>query len=124
VDVKDVSRALILLMESEVKNQRFIVSGFNLKYRDLFDMIANSLQVTPPKYLAKKWMSEIIWRLLVIPSFFTGKTPMITKETSGTANSVYKYSSDKLLNTIDFNYTPIQKSIERIGKSFIEDHKK
>ena len=44
VDVDDVAESLLQLLFSEVKNERFIVNGANLKYRDCFDRIAEGLK--------------------------------------------------------------------------------
>lgn len=39
VDVRDVAAAAVKLMESEIKNERFVLSAVNLSYRDFFDKI-------------------------------------------------------------------------------------
>src|SRR5204862_1154488 len=37
IDVRDVSRCMILLMENEIKNERFILCSENIAYKDFFD---------------------------------------------------------------------------------------
>ena len=44
--LSDVANSLIALLFSDVKNERFIVNGSNLKYRDCFDRIAEGLGKT------------------------------------------------------------------------------
>lgn len=124
VDVQDVSKALILLMESGIKNERFVVSAENVVYKDLFEMMAKHLQVKAPKYYASPFLSQVAWRLLAVFSFFTGKKPLITKATARTAKNKYFYNTDKLRNAIAFEYLPIEKTIERVGKAFLEEQKK
>jgi len=40
VDVRDVARAMILLMESDIRNERFILNAENLEYKKLLGMMA------------------------------------------------------------------------------------
>ena len=119
VDVQDVSNAFVKLMESEIKNERFVISGANVCYMDLFDMMAASMNVKAPSKLATPLMSGIAWRIFAALSFFTRKTPLITRATARTANSKYLYSSAKLENAIDFKFTPIEDTIKRVGEAYI-----
>ena len=43
VDVRDVSRAMIELADSDIRNERFILNGDNLVFRDMFNLVANAL---------------------------------------------------------------------------------
>ena len=36
VDVRDVAEIMVLLMDVEMKNERFIISSENLSYKELF----------------------------------------------------------------------------------------
>ena len=49
VDVQDVSRAAIALMESNTVAERFIINGANISYKELFDLIADGLGKTRPR---------------------------------------------------------------------------
>lgn len=60
-------------------------------------------------------MAGVVWRLEAFKSFITGKAPFITKETARTALAKVYFDNSKLLKAIpSFNYTPLQKSVERI----------
>ena len=48
VDVKDVARAVVLLMESDIRGERFLVSGENSSFRDLFNLIADGFSKKHP----------------------------------------------------------------------------
>ncbi|MEI7597084.1 MAG: NAD-dependent epimerase/dehydratase family protein [Bacteroidota bacterium] len=121
VDVQDVSNALILLMESEIKNERFVVSAENVIYKDLFAMMAKHLKVEAPKYYAYPLLSQIVWRILAVISFFTRRKPLITRATARTAKNKYYYNTEKLEKAINFKYQPIEKTIERISISFLKE---
>lgn len=111
VDVRDVVSAMMMLMESDITGERFIVSSENLYYRELFGYIAAALNKAEPSYKAGKWMSEIYWRLEFLKSKLSGVKPLVTRETARTANNHYVYSGEKLCSRLDFVYMPINESI-------------
>lgn len=121
VDVRDVVKAMILLIESKVYAERFILNGDNLSYQELFSIIAKGLKVKGPHILAKKWMTELVWRLEAIKGFFVKNKPLITRETAFTANNQYNYSNEKLNHFTSFNYRPIQESIQDFTTMYLKD---
>jgi nucleoside-diphosphate-sugar epimerase len=115
VDVLDVVDAMVLLMESNISDQRFIVSGANLLYRDVFTMIANSFHKKAPHKKVTALLAEIVWRLEGIKGKITGKSPLLTKETSRTARATVRFDNNKLLKALpEFQYRDMQNSIDRI----------
>ena len=121
VDVLDVANSLVSLLFSNVKNERFIVNGANLKYRDCFDRIA--VAVNKPKATIKvtPFLKEIAWRLEAIRTFVTGNKPLITRETADNAMTDSSYSTTKIISAIDFNFTDIDVSIKKYADWFIAD---
>jgi nucleoside-diphosphate-sugar epimerase len=124
VDVRDVSKAMIQLMNSDISGERFVLSAANLSYKQLFDSIAANLQVKPPPYFASPLISGIAWRLLKAGSLFSGKQALITKETAHNANSFYTYSSQKIIDRLGFEFIPPEQSIADTCALFLKDHKK
>lgn len=115
VDVSDVVKAMIALMESNITAQRFVISGANLPYRSVFTMIAQAFGKKPPYKKVTAWMAAIVWRLEAIKSKFTGKSPLLTKETAKTARAKVRFNNEKLLQAIPgFQYTAMEQSIARI----------
>ena len=121
VDAVDVAQIMYLLMKSTIKGERFIVSAANLSYKDLFTQIALSINAKPPKYLANKVLSALSWRLLKLLSIISGKRPLITKETATNANTFYRYSSEKVKQTLNYNFIPIEESIHKIGALYLHE---
>ncbi|MEX6688626.1 NAD-dependent epimerase/dehydratase family protein [Danxiaibacter flavus] len=117
VDVQDVASVMIQLMESNISAQRFIVSAENISYKELFTSIANGFGKKVPHKRVTPFIAAVVWRLEAIKSFFSGKDPMITKETANTAQSKVYYDNTKLLKFLPgFYYTPLTQSIQRICK--------
>ena len=117
----DVANSLVSLLFSNVKNERFIVNGANLKYRDCFDRIA--VAVNKPKATIKvtPFLKEIVWRLEAIRTFITGNKPLITRETADNAMTDSSYSTAKIISAIDFNFTDIDVTIKKYADWFIAD---
>jgi nucleoside-diphosphate-sugar epimerase len=115
VDVLDVVAAMQALMASELSAQRYILSGANLGYRDVFNMIADGFGKKRPHLKVSPLLAEIVWRLEGIKSMFTGKQPLLTKETSRTARAKVVFDNSKLLKALpSFQYRAPVDSINRI----------
>ena len=106
-----------------MKNERFIVNGVNLKYRDCFDRIAIALGKPKASIKVTPFLKEVAWRLEAIRSFITSKTPLLTKETANSAMTDGAYSNEKIKNEIDFQFTPIEQTIKKYCNWFIADLK-
>jgi len=119
VDVEDVARAMIILMKSDVSAQRFIISAENRAYREVFQLIANSFQKQPPHRKVSKWLSELVWSWEAVKAMFTGADPLLTRETAATARARVTFNNNSFLQTFpEFNYTPLEQSIQRICREY------
>ncbi len=121
VDVNDVAKAMILLMEGNFSGERFILNSEDLSYKKLFEIMAQSLGVEPPGHKAGMVLSELSWRLLKVQSLLTGKKPLITRQTAKTANRFYHYSNEKFVKATGMRFTPMAESIKRTAKIFLKD---
>lgn len=120
VDVYDVIRAMVLIMDSPVLHERFILAGYNRTFRDVFTDMAHAMHRKPPHILAKPWMIAIVWRWQYIVSKLVGKTATITRETAASAQRVSQYSSDYFLQYFpDFIFTPLTDTITRIAQQYL-----
>lgn len=123
VDVEDVVKAMIGLMNSSITNERFIVNGYNFTYKNLFDIIAKNFNKKQPTKLATPLLSAIAWRVEKLKSIFTGKSPLLTKETARTAQKSIAYDSSKLLKALPaFAYNNIETSVKRVCEELKEKY--
>ncbi len=111
VDVRDVSRAIIQLMQSTVLNERFLVIGANLSFRDYFTMVATEMGHPPPSKAVSSFMVGMAWRFLSLRRFFTGKPAPISKEVARNVRNVSTFSTEKIKKTIGFEFTPMADTI-------------
>ncbi|MBN1117842.1 MAG: NAD-dependent epimerase/dehydratase family protein [Bacteroidales bacterium] len=115
VDAEDVARAMVMLMESDVQAERYIVNAENLSYEELFAKMAGALKVKPPKHYAGRFLTEIAWRAEFFLSLILFKKPILTKGTARTSHVKQYYSSDKLTNAFNFKFTSIDNTIKRVA---------
>ena len=120
VDVEDVAKAVLLLMETGITEQRFIVSGDTWTFKKLLDAIADGLGKKRPARQATPFLSGVAWRLEKLTSFFTGKTPLLTKESARIAQSQTYFENDKLLKTLPgFSFTPLEETIKKACENYL-----
>ena len=121
VDVLDVANSLVSLLLSNIKNERFIVNGANLKYRDCFDRIAVAINKPKATIKVTPFLKEVAWRMEAIRTFFTDNKPLITRETADNAMTDNSYSTTKIRSAIQFNFTDIDVTIKKYSDWFIAD---
>ncbi len=121
VDVFDVSEALLELFFSDIKNERFILNGKNLSYRECFDRIALCLGKKKATIKVTPFLKSVAWRVEKLRSFFTGNAPLITRETANSSMRRHSYSAKKIKNKIGFEFTDINDTIKKYCAWFISD---
>jgi nucleoside-diphosphate-sugar epimerase len=120
VDVEDVVKAMVLLMDSEISGERFILSSGNYAYKEVFTKMANALNRRPPHKLATKWMTALVWRIELLKSRLANKEATITRETARNAQSQYFYQNEKFLRAFPgFQYHKLDETIDRMAQAFL-----
>lgn len=123
VDVMDVVKAMMLLMDSNISAERFILSAENLSYREVFTQMAKNFGKKPPHRRVRPLLASIVWRLEAVKAMFSGKDPILTKETARTAAAKVQFDNQKFkLFFLNFQYTPIHVSLQRICKELVKKH--
>ncbi len=120
VDVRDVASIMIQLMESPIKNERFILSGDNLSYREMLNAIADHLKRKRPSKEATGLIKAIAWRLEKVRSWLKGSEPIITRETSLFTAKKFFYDNKKIKNALDVEFIPIQQTLMETCQIFLE----
>ena len=112
VDVRDVAKSMIALMGSGISGERFIINAENKSFRDIFNLIAHAFGKKQPHKKVTPFIARVVWRMEAIKSRFTGKKPLLTKETAGTALAKVYFENGKLLKFLPgFCYNSIEKTI-------------
>ena len=114
VDVQDVVKVMMLLTNSQISSQRFVLVAENCSNRDVLNWMADGLGKRRPFIGIGKnllWfvgiVSEVLGKILCFK-------PLIDRGTARSATNREYYSSRKLQEAIGFQFTTIEKSISEI----------
>lgn len=119
VDVEDVVNAILLSLNTNINNERFVINNGNYAYKDIFTQMALALNKKPPHKKANKWMTELVWRMELLKSRLAGKEPTITRASARTAQTQCFYNNEKFLKQFpEFQYTPIETTIKRMAEAY------
>jgi len=119
VDVRDVTAAMMGLMEKNIFGERFIVSSENCTYQEIFNYISDSFQKPRPTIKVNGTLSELGWRAEAIRSLFLNRQAFITKETARNSQHKWYYSNEKLKKALGMSFIPVRKSIADCAKIFL-----
>ncbi|MDY7394660.1 NAD-dependent epimerase/dehydratase family protein [Aureibaculum sp. 2210JD6-5] len=121
VDVRDVATIMIQLMDSSIKNERYILVSENESFKNVFFAIADALGKKRPSIKVTKLLSGIGWRINWVLSKFSGRTAIITKQSSKSAHNTYNYSNKKISEALDYEFIPLDDTIKTVCKNYIKD---
>ena len=121
VDVRDVEKMTVALMESDINGQRFICNSENMKLYDFFSKIALVFGKKPPQIKVSGLSLKIISQILNIISFLPGYDSNITAQSLRNAafDSLYDNTKSKE-NIPDFDYIPIDKTVKDTCEAFVK----
>lgn len=121
VDVQDVVRAMVELMDSEVEGERFILSAGNFSYKQIFTQMAKALGKRPPSVKAGGFLTALVWRWSLLKATIFGETATITRETARSSQKQSFYRTDKLFKFLPgFRYTEVSITIGRMAKAYMD----
>lgn len=122
VDVEDVVKAMLLLMDSDISGERFILSADNWSYYDLFSAMAARLGKKPPHIEVRSWLAEVVWRMEKVKGLISGSKPLVTRETARTAQLKIFYSSRKIQQMLTgFQFKPLQQTIVDVCDAYRQE---
>ncbi|MEM9887198.1 MAG: NAD-dependent epimerase/dehydratase family protein [Bacteroidota bacterium] len=116
VDVRDVAKAAIQLMESDITAKRYIINAANLSYKDQMFQMSKALNKKPPSIKVTPLIQEVAWRLAALQGFFLRKRPFITKETARMSAKRYYYNAQKSITDLDMNYIPFEQTVQETSQ--------
>lgn len=114
VDVEDVAKCMISLMNSSVSGERFIISAENRDYKNITAEIADGFGIKAPATFAKPWIMEFAWRFAALAGAITRSTPSIDKVSAKAASLTKKFDNTKIKKTTGIEFKPLKTSIKEV----------
>ncbi len=115
VDVEDVVKTMILLMDSSIKKEQFILVSENITYKEMLSKIAPFFGKKPPKKMLSKgimfFMSGVDW-------FFNklfGTKRKLPKAAVRAMFTTSFYDASKIKNSLGFQFKPVEETLEKIA---------
>lgn len=121
VDIEDVVTIMIKLMESNIKNHRFILVSENWTYRQFLQTIAENLNVKPPQKEAKYWQLQLGWRLDWLRHKIKNKRRKLTKQLAQSLMGTSFHSNEKIKTALSFEFKPVTQSITEVCQVFLKE---
>jgi len=121
VDVEDVVKVVLFMMESSITEERFIVNGATWSFKKLQETIADHFHKKRPFREANSFLLGLAWRMEKLQFLLNGKKPLLTKESARVAVSKTWFENDKLLSVLPgFSFTPLEETIQKACKQYLE----
>lgn len=120
VDVRDVVKVMVGLMNTTVKGERFVVSSENRSFKAFFESVAVSLNVGAPKKLATKNMLRFAVIAERLRSMITFSDPRITRDTIIGSTCQDFYENIKIRNLLGMEFIPVDQSIRDCATIYLK----
>ena len=111
VSVHDVVRLMMMLMQSTIRNERFIAVSDNLSYLEILGKINGHWGLQGPEKVLPIWVLEVLWRLDWAKNMLGLGRRRLTRSSVESLKHPVEYSSDKIKNELDFFFEPLNATI-------------
>jgi len=112
VDVRDVARAIISLVDAPIENERFIVNAGAITYEDFFKQTAERMHRKPPHIKLSKKVLKIAATLEAARAWFANSEPLLTRESARLAGTHFLYDNRKITKALNFEFQTIDRSLQ------------
>ncbi|WP_026451040.1 NAD-dependent epimerase/dehydratase family protein [Aequorivita capsosiphonis] len=116
VDVQDVVKAMLLLMESDTKNERFILVSENISYKEILSRLAPLFGKKPPKRKLSKGFMIFLSTIDGLLNKLFGIKRRVVKATVRSMFTTSLYDASKIKKRFGFQFTTTEETLKRIAK--------
>lgn len=114
VDVRDVVRTMITLMEQKVIGKRFVVNGENKKFKEVVDLLHTEFGKKLPRIEAGKFLLKaggLLERIFM-------SEPRLNKQVIDALLSDTIFSNEQIKKQTGINFTPINETIYYVAEKY------
>ena len=121
VDARDVSNIVLKLLYSEESGEKYLTIGHNISFKDLFGLIAKSMnQKAPTKKLNKTLAYITAFTIENTYRIFRKRSP-ISIESIQSAYKTQEYSNEKVKKRFDYEFHSLENTMENAIKGRFND---
>jgi dihydroflavonol-4-reductase len=120
VDVRDVARFSVQLMEENIHSERFILSGENWSFQDLLNTIARNFKKKAPNIQINSYIAIMAVLKEWLASRITGSPQQATRTSIKIVQNEIEYDNRKSVDLLNIEYTPIDRTIAETVAQFMQ----
>jgi dihydroflavonol-4-reductase len=113
VSVIDVVKGMILLMQSDINGEKFVLISESKTYQEITFAIADVLKVKRPRYYANKFTTALAWRLDWFLSIF-GKKRTLSKDMNTSLHTTDLYANEKIKSKLNYQFQDINSFLKQL----------
>ena len=122
VDVRDVAKASIELMDNNIFNERFILISENKRYAEVASYVRQKMGLSSPKIIPSAVLT--VGRVLnFVFGWLFSPLRMVDKVNTESVTSMSNLSNDKIVKTLGFKFIPVNESIDFHLENYRTDKK-
>jgi nucleoside-diphosphate-sugar epimerase len=119
VGVKDVVGCMVQLMQSNCKNQRFILVSENKSFKEVLFSIAECFGKKKPTRCVQPWQASLFWRWDWLVSKITSRKIRMSKYTAKTLFRKTYYSSEKCKKQLEVTFKSVEEVVKQVSKEYL-----
>jgi dihydroflavonol-4-reductase len=116
IAITDVVQIMTRLMNNKTANERYILVAKNSSFREIFNTIADALQVRRPRFHATQLVVNIAYRIDWIVSTILRKKRTLDRNSAKASYCKNYYSNEKITAKLNFKFLDIQEYIFTISE--------
>ena len=122
VDVRDVAKISLELMEKNIFGERFILISENKRYSEMTNFVRNKLGKSTPKILSKSVLN-FAKILNFCFGWFIPSLKMANKVNIESVTNLNPISNQKIREGLDYEFIPVEESLDFHLKNYRQDKK-
>ncbi len=120
VDVRDVAQAVCRSLQNAVAGERIIISGENMSYQAILDLIADQFGKKRPSIRLNRWLREIALIKYFLTSLTGRRAKVLTRASLKNAQHKWSFDHHKSLEMLEMKYRPIATCISETCQLFLK----
>ena len=123
VDVRDVASIVLQLLKKQISGERYIINAGHIPIKDFFEKIATAMNKKAPTLKANKTMLSAVRLVQKLGSIFSGKKPLITKESIRVGESKIYFDNSKIVQELNHNFVPLSDTINWTCEFYLRENR-
>ncbi len=119
VDVRDLVKSMLHLMQNNCFKNRYIINSENLSYKEVLTMLHRAFKKPEPKIKAGSLLLHLALAADALRSKFSHQPRSLTKPIVSAALNTNTYSNKKIKETTGISFTPISETINYLSRCYL-----